>query len=122
MITLKIDKWEEPKPTYTVYTSPANTNYSTSTKTTFNDEEIETARKISAELGILPGVELVHTPTAHKVLILGFVPKDKIIGYKGNPMILKARRTRDNYDWDTTFSVEELLETDFTVVNTGTPF
>lgn len=116
MITQKIELHKEPKPIqYQSYTG--NSYYpATQQKTSFSSVEIETSRKLAHEVGMLPGVELKHKLTNHKVIIIGFNDNHKVTGYKGHPAILRCRRYRENHDWETNFTLEELLSQDFEMV------
>lgn len=117
MITQKIELHEEPKAIqYQVY--QRGTYYpAIQQKTSFTSTEIEVSRKMAHELGMVAGVELKHKLTDHKVIIIGFNDDHKVTGYKGNPAILRCRRYRENHDWETNFTLEELLSPDFETVS-----
>jgi len=111
MLTLKITKYEEPKPSYAVTTYSAN-----DTKVTFTAEEIEEAQKTALLCGFEPGLMLEHTPTKHTIKILGFNTAKHIHGYRNKPMVLLGERTRQNHVWESTFTVDELLDKDYVII------
>jgi hypothetical protein len=111
MLTLRIDKYKEPEPIK--YVAP---NYATHTGT-FTPKEIDEAKSTATLCGLEKGLVIEHTPTGHIITVLGFNDAKHIIGYKGKPQIIKAMRRRQGYNWESTFTVDELLEPEYKVIN-----
>jgi hypothetical protein len=116
MITIKIEKHKEPDKY--VYTPPKTT---TMPNTSFDEEELKKARELSISLGIVEGLVMKHEPTGHIVTVTGWVDKNKITHYKGNPCIIKALRDRQGYQWETVYSVDELMQQEYKTVYDDQP-
>lgn len=117
MITQKIEKYEEPKPY--VYTATTYSGYP-ATQNVFTPVEIAEAVKLAEDCGLIEGLELEHTITQHKIKLIGFNTKDPR-GYKGKPAVIKAYRKRADYEWETNFTVDELLGNEFVVTSVASP-
>jgi hypothetical protein len=112
MLTLRIDKYKEPEPIK--YTGTQYTTHSG----VFTPKEIDEAKSTATLCGLEKGLVMEHTPTGHTIIILGFNDSKHIIGYKGKPPVIKALRKRQGYNWESTFTVDELLEPEYRVINT----
>ena len=105
MITQKIDKYPEPPPyQMTTYQKPI-----TYAQVTFTPKEIQDAKELGIMFGITEGLCLEHTPTGHIITILGWVDDKDVTSYNGKPRIVKAMRDRKGHQWETNYSVDELM-------------
>ena len=109
MITQEIKKYKEPEPYVYV---PANAG---TYKTGFTEKEIADAIQTAELCGLTRGLILLHTITGHKITITG-LRTTGITSYQEKPTVVSAKRAREGYEWDTCFTVDELLHTDYKVV------
>ena len=111
MITQKIDKYPEPTPNQmTTYKKPSYA------QVTFTPKEISDAKELGITFGITEGLCLEHTPTGHFITILGWVDDANITSHNGKPRIVKAIRNRQGHQWETNYSVDELMLMEYKTV------
>jgi hypothetical protein len=111
MITQKINKYPEPPPyQMTTYSKPSYA------PVTFTPKEINNAKELGIMCGITEGLCLEHTPTGHFITILGWVDDANITSHNGKPRIVKALRDRQGHQWETNYSVDELMLMEYKTV------
>ena len=72
-------------------------------------KEIDDAKELGIMCGLTEGLCLEHTPTGHIITILGWVDDKDITSHNGKPRIVKAIRDRQGHQWETNYSVDELM-------------
>lgn len=113
MITKKIDKYPEPPPyQMTTYSKPTYIGV----QVTFTPKEINDAKELGILFGITEGLCLEHTPTGHFITILGWVDDKDITSHNGKPRVVKAMRDRQGHQWETNYSVDELMLMEYKTV------
>ena len=108
MITQEIKLYEEPKP------PPSYQSYNVMS---FSKEEIDTAIATAKLCGFVEGMVLHHKPTGHTITILGFLDK-KIRPFRNKPMVISGKRDRNGVSWETEYTVDELLDPDYVILDT----